>query len=91
KYQQILKPGTKMMVMVKAFGYGAGDAEIARKLEQQGVDYLAVAYADEGVALRRAGIKLPIMVMSADEGSFHTIIHNQLEPEIFSMDIARSF
>jgi alanine racemase len=91
KYQQILKPGIKMMVMVKAFGYGAGDAEIARKLEQQGVDYLAVAYADEGVALRRAGIKLPIMVMSADEGSFHTIIHNQLEPEIFSMEIARSF
>jgi len=91
KYQQILNPGTKMMVMVKAFGYGAGDAEIARKLEQQGVDYLAVAYADEGVALRRAGIKLPIMVMSADESSFHTIIHNQLEPEIFSMDIAKSF
>jgi Alr-MurF fusion protein len=91
KYQQILKPGTKMMVMVKAFGYGAGDAEIARKLAQQGVDYLAVAYADEGVALRQAGIKLPIMVMSPDEGSFNTIVHNQLEPEIFSMEMARTF
>jgi Alr-MurF fusion protein len=91
KYQQILNPGTKMMVMVKAFGYGAGDAEIARKLAQQGVDYLAVAYADEGVALRQAGIKLPIMVMSADEGSFHTLVNNQLEPEIFSMEMAIAF
>lgn len=90
-YQQMIHAGTKLMVMVKAFSYGAGDAEVARKLEQAGVDYLAVAYADEGVALRQAGIRLPIMVMSPEPGAFDAIINNQLEPEIFSMELARAF
>ncbi|MFX5562852.1 alanine racemase, partial [Acinetobacter baumannii] len=63
QYQQQLKPGVKLMAMVKAFGYGSGGAEVASLLQFHKVDYLAVAYADEGVELRKAGISLPIMVM----------------------------
>lgn len=90
-YQSILNPSTKLMAMVKAFSYGSGAGEVARKLQQQQVDYLAVAYADEGVALRKAGISMPIMVMSPDEHSFHVLINYNLEPEIFSFDILNSF
>jgi len=81
----ILKPTTKVMAMVKAAGYGSGSAEIARVLEFHRVNYLAVAYADEGIELRRAGITLPIMVMSPEERSFDTMLRNELEPEIFSL------
>jgi alanine racemase len=76
------------MAMVKAFSYGSGGFEIANMLQFHHVDYLAVAYADEGVELRKAGIKLPIMVMNPEEYAFETMIKYQLEPEIFSF---RSF
>jgi alanine racemase len=79
------------MAMVKAFSYGSGSFEISNLLQQEGVDYLAVAYADEGVELRKAGIQLPIMVMNASELSFENIINYQLEPELFSFDITHSF
>ena len=90
-YQSLLAPNTKLMAMVKAFGYGSGAGEVAIKLQQQQVDYLAVAYADEGVALRKAGISLPIMVMSPDEYSFDVILNYNLEPEIFSLELLQSF
>lgn len=90
-YQSLLKPQTKLMAMVKAFSYGSGAGEVARRLQQQQVDYLAVAYADEGVELRKAGISLPIMVMSPDAFTFDTLINYNLEPEIFSIDLYNSF
>ncbi len=86
-YKLELGAGTKIMAMVKAFSYGSGSFEIANLLEFNKVDYLAVAYADEGVALRNAGCSLPIMVMSPDAMAFETIIHHKLEPEIFSIRI----
>lgn len=91
EYQSLLKPQTKMMAMVKAFGYGSGAGEVARRLQQQQVDYLSVAYADEGVTLRKAGIHLPIMVMSADEYSFDAMVNYSLEPELFSFPILEAF
>ncbi len=84
EYQKLLQPSTKVMAMVKAFAYGNGGAEIAGILQYHKVDYLGVAYADEGVELRKAGITLPIMVMNPEESSFETIIENDLEPEIYS-------
>src|SRR5690606_1008493 len=67
EYQKLLQPSTKVMAMVKAFAYGNGGAEIAGILQYHKVDYLGVAYADEGVELRKAGITLPIMVMNPEE------------------------
>ncbi len=90
-YQSLLKPKTKLMAMVKAFSYGSGAGEVARRLQQQQVDYLAVAYADEGVELRKAGISLPIMVMSPDENTFDSLINYNLEPEIFSVELFAAF
>lgn len=90
-YQQLLKPSTKVMAMVKAFSYGSGTAEVARVLQFHKVDYLAVAYADEGVELRKAGISLPIMVMNPDELSFDAMVDYNLEPEIYGMHILQSF
>ncbi len=78
---------TKIMVMVKAFAYGSGNIEIASVLQQQNVDYLAVAFADEGVELRQAGIQLPIMVMNTSTDAFDQMLDYQLEPEIFSFRI----
>ncbi len=86
-YKMELGAGTKIMAMVKAFSYGSGSFEIANLLEFNKVDYLAVAYADEGVALRNAGCSLPIMVMSPDVMAFETIIQHKLEPEIFSIRV----
>jgi len=83
--------GAKIMCMVKAFGYGAGDLEIAKLMEQQGVEALGVAYADEGIALRMAGIKLPIMVMNAEPAAFNGIIENRLEPVIYNERILDEF
>jgi alanine racemase len=83
--RSLLKPETKLMAMVKAFGYGSGSFEIANVLQFHHVDYLAVAYADEGIELRKAGISLPIMVISPEEKSFDTMIQYGLEPEIFSV------
>ncbi|CAL1521574.1 bifunctional UDP-N-acetylmuramoyl-tripeptide:D-alanyl-D-alanine ligase/alanine racemase [Chitinophaga sp. MM2321] len=90
-YQSMLKPDTKLMAMVKAFSYGSGSFEIANLLQFHGVDYLAVAYADEGVELRRAGITMPIMVMNPEPASFDAILHWNLEPEIYSMHILLQF
>ncbi|UKT65774.1 bifunctional UDP-N-acetylmuramoyl-tripeptide:D-alanyl-D-alanine ligase/alanine racemase [Pedobacter mucosus] len=90
-YRSKLKPGVKIMAMVKAFSYGSGSFEIANLLQFHKVDYLAVAYADEGIALRKAGITLPIMVMSPEEYAFEAIIKYQLEPEIYSLEILNGF
>lgn len=83
-YRSRLKPGTGIMAMVKAFSYGSGSFEIANLLQYHKTDYLAVAYADEGVELRTTGISLPIMVMNPEPGSFDTMIRYQLEPEVYS-------
>lgn len=91
QYQQLLKPSTKVMAMVKAFAYGSGGAEIAGILQYHKVDYLGVAYADEGVELRRAGISLPIMVMNPEESSFDAIVENNLEPELYSFELLNAF
>ena len=85
-YQQMLLPTTKMMAMVKAFAYGSG-AEIAGILQYHKVDYLGVAYADEGVELRRAGILLPVMVMNPEASAFESLLEHQLQPVIFSMSL----
>jgi alanine racemase len=76
---------TKLLVMVKASGYGSGSEEIARLLQYQKVDYLSVAFADEGVALRKAGIHLPILVLNPEEATFPSLIEYRLEPEVYSM------
>lgn len=89
-YQSRLPEGTRLMVMVKAFSYGSGSFEIANVLQFNKVDYLAVAYADEGIALRKSGISLPIMVMSPDIHTFDSLIEHHLEPEIFSIDHLKS-
>ncbi len=91
EYRRILKPGVKIMAMVKASGYGSGSTEIANVLQFHKVDYLAVAYADEGVELRKANIRLPIMIMNIDEDAFESVIQYNLEPEIYSLSILRSF
>jgi Alr-MurF fusion protein len=90
-YKKKINPTTKLMVMVKAFSYGAGSSEIARVLELEGVDYLGVAYADEGIVLRNAGVKIPIMVMNPEPGTFADLIKYNLEPEIYSLEELREF
>lgn len=90
-YQAQLRPGTKMMVMVKAGAYGSGSAEVAKLLEFQHVDYLGVAYADEGVVLRKAGIQLPIMVMNPEVATFEALVRYRLEPEIYSLGLLENF
>ena len=82
-FKSKLKPTTKIMVMVKAFGYGSGSFEIAKLLEHHKVDYLGVAFADEGIELKSSGIKLPIMVLNPESTSFASIIQHELEPEIY--------
>ena len=72
------------MAMVKAFSYGSGDAEVAQILDFHGVDYLAVAYADEGVTLRKKGLETPIMVMNWGEEDVQNLIRFRLEPEVYS-------
>ena len=82
---------TKLVAMVKAGSYGTGDFEVAQMLQHQGVDYLAVAFADEGVLLRERGISMPIVVLNADADSFDLMIANRLEPEIYSFHSLRDF
>ena len=91
QYQQQLNPGVKLMAMVKAFGYGSGGAEVANVLQFHKVDYLAVAYADEGIELRKAGISLPILVMNIDTAAFEALVQYDLEPELFSFNILTAF
>lgn len=90
-FKSKLKPKTKIMVMVKAFGYGNGGLEIAKLLEHHKVDYLGVAFADEGISLKNGGVNLPIMVMNPETASFSAIIQHQLEPEIYSLKGLRAF
>ena len=90
-FRSLLKKRTKIMAMVKAFSYGAGSVEIAKVLQFHQVDYLGVAYADEGLELRKAGIFVPIMVMNPEIESYETMIRNQLEPEIFSFRVLEKF
>ena len=91
EYQNLLRPSTKIMAMVKALAYGSGGAEIGGILQYHKADYLGVAYADEGVDLRKAGINLPVMVMNPEENAFETIVEHNLEPEIFSFELLHSF
>lgn len=84
-FRSKLAPQTKLVAMVKANSYGAGNFEIAQMLQYQGVDYLAVAFADEGVLLRERGITMPVVVLNADADSFDLMIANRLEPEIYSL------
>lgn len=90
-YKSLLGPGVKMMAMVKASAYGNGSFEVARLLEYQGADYLAVAYADEGITLRNGGVRLPILVLNPEEGSFDPIMRYDLEPEIYSLPLLSQF
>lgn len=85
-YRSLLPQGVRIMAMVKAFGYGSGAAEVASFLAYHKVDYLAVAYADEGLELRRHGVHLPIMVMNPEPAAFRQLIAHQLEPEVYSID-----
>lgn len=91
QYQKLLRRGTRVMAMVKAFAYGSGGAEIASILQFNNVAYLGVAYVDEGVELRKAGISLPIMVMNADASSFNAIVDYNLEPVIYSFHLLEQF
>ena len=91
EYQQHLAPTTRIMGMVKAFAYGSGGAEIANILQYQKIDYLGVAYADEGIELRKAGISLPVMVMNPEPVIFEALVENNLEPEIYSFALLESF
>lgn len=90
-YQLLLTPGVKIMAMVKAFSYGSGSYEIANLLQFHQVDYLAVAYADEGISLRKRGITMPIMVMNPEPGTFDSMLQWSLEPEIYSLSLLRAF
>ena len=83
-FRSFLKPETKMVCMIKADGYGAGAVEIAKTLQEHRVDYLAVAVADEGVTLRKAGITANIMIMNPEMTAFKTMFDYDLEPEVYS-------
>ena len=90
-FKSKLAPDVKIMVMVKAFGYGNGGLDIAKLLEHHKVDYLGVAFADEGISLKNGGIKLPIMVLNPESTSFQSIIQYHLEPEIYSLKGLKAF
>jgi Alr-MurF fusion protein len=90
QYQAVLGPNTKLMAMVKAFAYGSGTFEIANLLQFHKVDWLAVAYADEGVELRRAAIHLPIMVMNPEVSGFDALVQYNLEPVIYSPGLLKA-
>jgi len=90
-FRSFLKPATKVMLMVKAFSYGSGNHEITKHLQNQGVDYLGVAITDEGVELRKAGISLPIMIMSPSFENYSDLIKHKLEPEIYSFRTLQAF
>lgn len=84
-FQQNLAARTKVMAMVKAAAYGSGSLEVARHLAYLGVDYLAVAYVDEGIRLRQGGVRLPILVLNPEETSFEAMLRYELEPEIYTL------
>ncbi|MDW8330812.1 MAG: bifunctional UDP-N-acetylmuramoyl-tripeptide:D-alanyl-D-alanine ligase/alanine racemase [Cyclobacteriaceae bacterium] len=86
-FRSHLKPGTRMMAMVKAFAYGNHSVQVANLLQYHRIDYLGVAYADEGAELRQHHITVPIMVMNPAEESFDLLLGHQLEPEIYSLEL----
>ncbi|MCQ9634364.1 bifunctional UDP-N-acetylmuramoyl-tripeptide:D-alanyl-D-alanine ligase/alanine racemase [Chryseobacterium sp. WG23] len=90
-HKSLLKPGTKMMAMVKANAYGLGSYEISEFLQHHHIDYLGVAFADEGAELRKKGITTPIVVMNPEQHSYQTIIDYNLEPEIYSFRVLDLF
>jgi len=90
-HKSLLKPETKVCAMVKAFSYGLGGYEIAEYLQHHHIDYLGVAYADEGVDLRKNGVTTPILVMNPEQSSYDTIIDYHLEPEIYSLRVLDLF
>ncbi len=85
-FQSKLNPETKIMVMVKAFSYGSGLHEVAHLLQYHRVDYLGVAFTDEGIALRKSGISIPILVMEPEDQNFDHMVEYKLEPEIFNFE-----
>lgn len=90
-FRSYLNRGEKLVAMVKASSYGAGEYEVAQILQHQGVDYLAVAFADEGSRMRERGITMPIIVLNADDGSFSQMVDMRLEPEIYSIRSLKTF
>lgn len=90
-FKSLLKPETKVIAMVKAQSYGIGSFEVAEMLQYYHVDYLAVAYADEGAYLRDRGIYLPIFVMNPEVSSYDVVIEKRLEPEIYSFRVLEKF
>ncbi len=84
-YRSLLKPKVKMMVMLKAFGYGVGSVELAKLLQYHQVNYIGVAYTDEGVELRKSGIHLPIMVLNPEPNFYERLLEYDLEPEVYSL------
>lgn len=84
-FRSFMHPKTRLVAMVKASGYGAGEVEVAQMLQRQGVNWLAVAFADEGIVLREGGVDMPIVVLNADEESFDAMVAASLEPEIYSL------
>ncbi len=84
-YRAKLQAGTKVLAMVKAFGYGSGSHEVAQLLQYQQIDYLGVAYVDEGVSLRKAGIHVDILVLNSSEHEFDRLIEYKLDPEVYSL------
>ena len=90
-FRKFLPMNHRLVAMVKALSYGAGDVEVAQLMQRLGMDYLAVAFADEGIVLRRKGITMPIVVLNADAGSFDKMVANDLQPEIYSFHSLRDF
>jgi alanine racemase len=90
-YRKLLNPGTRLMVMVKAFAYGVGVNEIAHLLEYHQVDYLGVAYLDEAIELRKKGVTLPIMIMNPEPSGFSLLETFDLEPEIYSLSMLKNY
>ncbi|MEG1592422.1 bifunctional UDP-N-acetylmuramoyl-tripeptide:D-alanyl-D-alanine ligase/alanine racemase [Chryseobacterium sp.] len=90
-HKSLLKPATKMMAMVKANSYGLGSYEISEFLQHHHIDYLGVAFVDEGVELRKKGITVPIIVMNPEQHSYETVIEYNLEPEIYSFRVLELF
>jgi len=88
-YNRLLRPGTRTLAMVKASAYGSGSAEVAKLLEFHQVDYLGVAYADEGIELRQAGVNLPVLVLNPEPASFDALYRHRLEPEVYSLPLLR--
>ncbi|NOT75079.1 MAG: bifunctional UDP-N-acetylmuramoyl-tripeptide:D-alanyl-D-alanine ligase/alanine racemase [Cyclobacteriaceae bacterium] len=89
-FKSKLNPGTKLMAMVKAFAYGSGSEEVANMLQYHRIDYLGVAYPDEGIELRKNNISLPIMIMNPSEESFGLLLEYHLEPEVYNLKLLRS-